>query len=75
MFYIYFGTTLLYVLPVEWQSCLHNPHRGSALWGPASQMANGEYKVLHPRFFFSASAPPVEWDSDRGGAQHMFEFH
>jgi len=66
--YIYlFGIPLLYVLPVEWQSCLHNPHKGLALLGPAFQTANGDYKVPHSRFF-STSAPPVERVSDCGGA-------
>lgn len=35
--HIYFGTTLLYLVPVEWQVCLYNLHNSLVLRGPAAQ--------------------------------------
>ena len=48
--YIYFGTTVLYLLPVEWQVCLYYSHKSPALWGPATQTADGDSHSASPHF-------------------------
>ena len=52
---IFLDTTVLYLVPVEWQSCLYNPHKSSALRNPAVQRASGDCKVRAPVSYIKSS--------------------
>ena len=55
--YIYFGTTVLYLVPVEWQVCLYKPYKSQALRNPAAQTADGDPTVQAPVFSIKSYFP------------------
>jgi len=53
--YIFHDTTVLCLGPVQWQSCLYNPHKSSALQNPAAQRASGDSEVRAPISYIKSS--------------------
>jgi len=57
LIYIYFSTTVLDLVPVEWQVCLYNPHKSLAWQGPATQTADRHPPVRAPVSFIKSYFP------------------
>ena len=49
--YVYFGSTVLFLAPVEWQVCLCNSHKSQELRGPASRTHDGDSHSASSRSF------------------------